>query len=77
MFGEFCLCSCRLKYALHSYVDQTSGLLQEVKTLRSEIKKMGTEGMKLLEQREREILEMRSHLKNVLKVIEFKPKVHT
>lgn len=49
--------------------------LQEVKTLRSEIKKMGTEGVKLLEQREKEILEMRGHLKNVLKVMETKSRV--
>ena len=36
---------------------------------------MGSEGVKILEQREREIAEMRTHLKNVLKVMESK-KVH-
>lgn len=40
--------------------------------MRSEIKKMGSEGVKILEQREREISEMRLHLKNVLKVMENK-----
>lgn len=43
--------------------------------MRNEIKKMGTEGVKLLEQREKEINEMRIHLKNVLKVLEEKYKV--
>lgn len=36
---------------------------------------MGLEGVKLLEQREKEIMEMRTHLKNVLKVMESKARV--
>lgn len=43
--------------------------------LRNEIRKMGTEGVKLLEQREREIGGMRRHLKTVLKDMEFRDKV--
>lgn len=52
-------------------------LMQEVILLRGEIKKMGTEGVKLLQQREKEINDMRSHLKNVLQVLESRAKVIT
>jgi len=48
---------------------------QEIKYLRAEIKKMGNEGVKLLGQREKEINDMKSHLKNVLKVMENRHKV--
>lgn len=43
--------------------------------MRGEIKKMGSEGVRLLEQREKEITEMRNHLSNVLKVMESRYKV--
>lgn len=41
---------------------------QEIKRLREQIRKMGEEGVRLLDMREREINEMRAHLKNMLKV---------
>lgn len=37
---------------------------------------MGEEGIRLLELREREINEMRSHLRNMLKVMEHRAKTH-
>jgi len=43
---------------------------QEVKWLREEIRKMGEEGIRLLDMREREIGDMRDHLKTMLKVME-------
>lgn len=45
--------------------------------MREEIKKMGDEGVRLLDTRERELSEMRSHLKTMLKVTDQRAKSKT
>lgn len=47
-------------------------IYQEIKWLRLEIRKMGEEGVRLLDMRTREIGEMREHLQNMLRVMEQK-----
>ncbi|XP_067932858.1 interaptin-like [Watersipora subatra] len=50
---------------------------QEIKWLREEVRKMGEEGVRLLDMREQEIIKMRDHLKEMLKVMEHKYKGRT
>lgn len=50
---------------------------QEIRWLKTEIRNMGSEGVRLLDMREREITDMKGHLKSMLKVMDNRIKTKT